>query len=69
MMAKDRNGNVPKGNLFQRKERYLISGVLNGYMSQVMIFLKSLLHRCIQAKGMDLETNSQGKVRVMRIGS
>lgn len=36
-MAKDRNGNVPKENLFQRKERYLVSGVLNEYMSPVII--------------------------------
>lgn len=40
-MAKDKNGKVPKGNLFQRKDRYLVSGMLNRYMSQVMIFLKA----------------------------
>lgn len=32
-------------------------------------FFKSLLHRCMQAKDVDLETVRHGTVRVMRIGS
>lgn len=62
-MAEDRNEDVPKGNLFQRKEN-LVSDMLNGYMSTDHDKLNMA-----QAKDEDVGNSRGRKVRVMQVGS